>query len=160
MHCCYSISVYIQIFHIHIHRNIHICSYIYTYILCIYIYIYRFVYFVSFVVPRGLGTHVTSLKRKKKKKEEEERKPLFAHRAYLLYPRHFLCSEVYLCIRGVRVDTRVYLQSKQPTQSANASDPASPRARSFAFIQGFALESVSRSGFAPRFSRFTRRLPH
>lgn len=64
-----------------------------------YIYIYHFVHFASFVVPRGLGTHVTSLKRTEKKKEEEEkRKPLFARRAYLPYPHHFLCSEVYLCI--------------------------------------------------------------
>lgn len=79
--------------------------YIYIYTICIYIYIYYFVHSVSFV-PRGLGTRVTSSKRKKKSGNP------FALRALSFTSSLHVCP--YICVWGIFMHICMFLL-KQPT---------------------------------------------
>lgn len=73
-----------------------------------YIYIYRFVHFASFVVPRGLGTHVTSLKRKEIKKKKKSGNPSsLAARTYPILITFYVLRYIYVYMCVTREHARV-----------------------------------------------------
>lgn len=104
-----------------------------------YIYIYRFIYFASFVVPRGLGTHVTSLERKKKKKKKKKsgNPSSLAARTYPILVA--FCVLRYIYVLRVYAWTRACICSRSSLHSANARTRFKVHSR-----------IGSCSGFAPR----------
>lgn len=115
--------------------------YITIYILCIYI--YRFVHFASFVVPRGLGTHVTSLKRKEKKKKKKSGNPFsLAARTYPILITFYVLRYIYVYV-CTREHARVSVVEAACDLQALESTLHPPRFKVHSRIG-------SRSGFTPR----------
>lgn len=126
----------------------------------IYIYIYRFVHFISFVVPRGLGTHVTSLKRKEKQKKRKKsgNSSSLAARTYPIIVAFYVLRYiyVYVCTREhARVSVVEATYNLQALGTALSPSRTRTRTRTRFALKGL-LSNRFALGVRPEVSRFTR----
>lgn len=110
------------------------------YIYYMYIYIYHFVHSVSFVVPRGLGTRVTSSKRKKK-----ERKPLRPSHTYISYLSLRVYVRVRICVSEVSLCIYVSVRTADNLQALGSNSRGRSR-----FASKFARERYALGNAPPR----------